>query len=157
MKANVTINEVNHEDLVDLFSTAIYDSHWFSVDYDDSADKNEDDCYEDVIAKILLNGGSVRITDFETDGDVYGNLPHELDEQTGNVTYWVTLADVIRGLERSANGSFNAGEDDSDWRDRQISFAKRSFNAFANDDRDWDAITADCLMHIIVFDEVIYG
>ena len=157
MKANVTINEVNHEDLVDLFSTALYDSHWFSADYDHCEHCDEWQSFEDDIAEILLHGGSIRITDFETDGDAYGNLPHELDEETGNVTYWVTLADVIRGLERSANGSFNAGEDDSDWRDRQISFVKRSFNAFANDDRDWDAITADCLMQIIVFDEVIYG
>ena len=25
------------------------------------------------------------------------------------------------------------------------------------DEREWDAITADCLMQIILFDEIVYG
>jgi hypothetical protein len=36
-------------------------------------------------------------------------------------------------------------------------FARRSFNAFAFDDTEWDLTTADCLMQIILFNEIVYG
>lgn len=159
MKTNTIINEITHEDLVNLFSTAFYDSNYLSVEYEEAIEYGEDDCHEDIIANILLNGGSVRVTDAYADGVHYGNLKYEYNEDY-DVTYTVNLEDVKRGLERAASGTFNVGENDEyspDWVERNIEFAKRSFNAFAYDDREWDALTADCLMQIILFDEIVYG
>ena len=157
MKTNTFINEITQEDLVDLFSTAFYGSSYLSVEYEEAIEYNEEDCHEDIIAKILLNGGSVRVTDAYADGCHYGNLKYEYNEDY-DATYTVTLEDIKRGLERAANGTFNTRKDVSrDFGERNMMFAKRSFNAFAYDESEWDAITADCLMQIILFDEIVYG
>lgn len=162
MKTQVTITEITQEDLVDFLSTALYSSSYLSADYDEDAEieRDDDDCYEDVMAKILLNGGIIRVTDGYAEGAVYGDLSCEVDEDGEDVTYNVTLQDIKSGLEAAANGTFNAGENGEytpDWRDRNIEFAKRSFNALTWNEREWDALTADCLMQIILFDEIVYG
>lgn len=164
MKTQTNIIEVNHEDLVNLFSTAFYGSTYLSVEYDDSQIENdEDDCHEDSIAKVLLSGGTIKVTDHYAEGSVYGDLPHDMptdEDEEGNVVYYVTLEAVKAGLAKAINGNFNTGENDSfspDWVERQLSFAHRSFYAFAYDDREWDLTTADCLMQIILFNEIIYG
>ena len=66
MKTQTIISELTHDDLVNLFSTALYGSSYLSSNYEDDVkvDKNDDDCYEDVLAKILLSGGKVKITDY---------------------------------------------------------------------------------------------
>ena len=157
MKTKTTIEDLTQEDLVNLFSTAFYGSTYLSVEYEEAIEYDEDDCHEDIIAKILLNGGSVRVTDAYADGVHYGNLKYEYNEDY-DATYTVTLEDIKRGLERAANGTFNTRKDVSrDFAERNMIFAKRSFNAFAYDESEWDAITADCLMQIILFDEIIYG
>ena len=162
MKTKTIIEDLNHEDLVNLFSTALYGSTYLSVEYDKPVDSNDDDCYEDEIAKVLLNGGVVRITDgYAEDGEIYGNLSCEVKEnEDGDLvsTYFVTLEDILNGLGKAANGTFNLREDvGADYADRNEAFAKRSFNAFAYDEREWDAITADCLIQIILFNEIVYG
>ena len=157
MKTETKITELNVEDLVDLFSTALYGSNYLTADYDDGIDTDDADCYEDVLAKILLNGGAIKVTDTYADGVHYGNLRYEFNEDY-DATYHVRYIDIWRGLERAANGTFNLREDvGADFADRNEAFAKRSFNAFAYDEREWDAVTADCLMQIILFDEIIYG
>ena len=159
MKTQTTITDLTTEDLVNLFSTAFYGSNYLSADYEESVEHDEADCYEDIMANILLNGGKIMVTDSYADGCHYGTLKWQYNEDY-DVTYDVRIEDIKRGLERAANGTFNAGENDEyqpDWRERNIEFAKRSFNAFAFDEREWDAITADCLMQIILFDEIVYG
>ena len=158
MKTQTKITELTKEDLSDLFSTALYGSNYLSADYDDTDDCDED-CYEDTMAMILLNGGTIRVTDGYADGCHYGELPYQFNEDY-DATYTLRLEDIIKGLERAANGTFNAGENDEvipDWKDRNIAFAKRSFEAMAWNEREWDALTADCLMQIILFNEIIYG
>ena len=158
--------EQTKEDLVNLLSTALYGSNYLSADYEEAVEYDEDDSYEEIMAEILLNGGKILITDrYAEDGEVYGNLPCEVKEDEENfgcfiTTYFVTLKDIVSGLAKAANGTFNVGENDEfqpDWRERNIEFAKRSFNAFAFDEREWDLTTADCLMQIILFDEIVYG
>ena len=157
MKTKTTIEDLTQEDLVNLFSTALFGSNYLSVYYEADVDYDKDDCHEDIIAKILLNGGDVCITDAYADGCHYGNLRYEFNEDY-DATYRVRYIDIWRGLERAANGTFNLREDvGADFADRNETFAKRSFNAFAYDEREWDAITADCLMQIILFNEIIYG
>ena len=159
MKTITTIQQITHEDLVNLFSGALYGSPYLSVYYEADVDYDADDCHEDIIAKILLNGGIVHLTDHRADGAVYGDLHCRVDDEELDVTYDVSLSDIIYGLERAANGTFNAGENDKcfpNWRERNIEQAKRSFNAFVWDEDAWDATNADYLMQIILFDEIVY-
>ena len=157
MKAQVTIKELTKEDLVDLFSTAFYGSNYLSADYEEAVEYNEEDCYEDIMAKILLNGGKIFVTDGYADGCHYGNLQYQFNEDY-DATYTLRLEDVIKGLEKAANGTFNLRQDvGADYADGNREFAKRSFEAMAWNEREWDLTTADCLMQIILFDEIIYG
>jgi hypothetical protein len=157
MKTQVTIKELTKEDLVDLFSTAFYGSNYLSADYEEAIEYNEEDCYEEIMANILLNGGKIFVTDGYADGCHYGNLQYQFNEDY-DATYTLRLEDIIKGLEKAANGTFNLRQDvGADYADRNREFAKRSFEAMAWNINEWDAITADCLMQIILFDEIIYG
>lgn len=156
MKTKTTITELTHDDLVELFSTALSGSSYLGADYEESIEYNEDACFEDVLANILLHGGSIKVNDYYSEGDVYGELPHELDEEDECTTYFVTYDDIKRGLERAADGTFNAGNDK--WTEQTKRSAKVSFDSFMDEDRcDFDLVRADILMQIIIFDEIIYG
>ena len=67
MKADITINKVDiaHDDLVTLFSDALYGDYTFDV-YVDEKNKplkeGEGDCYEDKLANVLQNGGYICVT-----------------------------------------------------------------------------------------------
>jgi hypothetical protein len=156
MKTKTTITELGHEDLVDLFSTALYGSSYLGAYYDEEEiEQNEKDCFEDILANILLHDGSITITDYYAEGCVYGSLPHGIDEDE-NVTYLVTYDDIKRGLEKAADGTFNAGNDE--WTEGTKRSARVSFDSFMDEDRcDFDLVRADILMQIILFDEIIYG
>jgi hypothetical protein len=157
MKTQVTIKELTKEDLVDLFSTAFYGSNYLSADYEEAIEYNEEDCYEEIMANILLNGGEIYVTDGYADGCHYGNLKYQFNEDY-DATYTLRLEDIIKGLEKAANGTFNLRQDvGADFADRNREFAKRSFEAMAWNISEWDMLTADCLMQIILFDEIIYG
>ena len=163
MKTKITITEITHEDLVNLFSAALYGSTYLSADYtiEDKrgVDVSEDDCYEDIIAKILLSGKSVEVTDYYAEGCYYGSLPYKFqdkDDDDSSVIYFVNLESIKRGLERAANGTFNAGDDE--WTEQTKRSARVSFESFMDEDRcDFDLVRADILMQIILFNEIIYG
>ena len=110
MKTKTTITELGHNDLVNLFSTALYGSSYLGADCEEAVEHNEKDCFEDILANILLHEGLIMITDYYAEGCVYGSLPYEIDGGE-NVTYFVTYDDIKRGLERAADGTFNAGDD----------------------------------------------
>lgn len=165
MKTQTTITELGHDDLVNLFSTALYGSSYLSADYTiedkKSVNPSKDDCYEDIIAKILLEGKSVEVTDYYAEGQSYGSLPYWLqdeEDEDAAVIYRLTLEDIKRGLERAANGTFtittNLGED---YVKGEKESALASFNSFATESLDFDLVRADILMQIILFDEIIYG
>ena len=156
MKTKTTITELTHDDLVNLFSTALSGSSYLGVDYEESIEYNEDACLEDILANILLHGGCIKVNDYYSEGDIYGELPHELDEDNECTTYYVTYDDIKRGLERAADGTFNAGNDK--WTEQTKRSARVSFDSFMDEDRcDFDLVRADILMQIIIFDEIIYG
>ena len=165
MKTKTTITELGHDDLVNLFSTALYGSSYLSADYTiedrENVDVSDDDCYEDIIAKILLSGKSVEVTDDYAEGCSYGSLPYKFqdkDDDDSSVIYFVNLESIKRGLESAANGTFtittNLGED---YVKGEKDSARVSFNSFANNLLDFDLVRADILMQIILFDEIIYG
>lgn len=159
MKTEVKITDLTTEDLVNLFSTAFYGSSYLSANYDEDKYDDVGDCYEEVMARILLDGGAIKVTDSYADGCHYGKLRWEFNEDYDAI-YHVRFIDILQGLERAANGTFNAGENDQyspDWRERNIRSAQLSFHSFAYDDTEWDAVRADILMQIILFDEIIYG
>lgn len=142
---------------MNLLTTALYDSTYLSADYDEAIEYDEDDCHEEILANILLNGGAIKISDYIADGCHYGDLRYQFNEDY-DATYFVRYIDILNGLEKAANGTFNLREDvGADYADRNEAFAQRSFFAFANDTREWDQTTADCLMQVILFNEIVYG
>lgn len=154
MNTNTKITDLNHEDLVDLFSTAFYGSLNFAVTYDKKAKDNikveENDCFEDVMAKIVKDGnGNLIVYDENAeDGEVYGNChcgTEEIDDEIITTYYYIGINEITKGLEAAANSSKD--------------YIRKAFNAFVNreEDSEWDAVTADILMQMIVFGEVIYG
>lgn len=155
MEAKVKIVSVSltHEDLVTLFSTALYgndavECHYIKADYPNISFDMED-CYEDIIAKILLNGGEVIIVDnegFDSDEEnvsFYGtegvNWKHCYAEDDGYgdyiPMYKINLQNVINGIKT----------------ERGYKLAKELLV-----DEVGDMWTAYNLLQIIVFGEEVY-
>ena len=116
MKTKTIISDINFEDLVDLFSTALYcsqkfDAYYNKSDYEKRTEKNDGDCYDDKLARILLNGGTVVVFDLyaEMDGDFYGDLPHKWNEKHEAMDYTVSLKDIEVGIQKAIdNGGWSA-------------------------------------------------
>lgn len=157
MKTKTTITEITHDDLVNLFSTALYGSSYLGADYEESIEHDEEDCLEDIIANILLHGGSIKVIDYYADGCVHGSLPHEYvdNDDEGEVVYVLTLDDIKRGLQHALDGTFklNRGYEIHERR-----MARKAFESFVDEESyDFDLSYADTLLQIILFDEIIYG
>ena len=159
LKNNVEIIDITHEDLVNLFSTALDGSSYLSAEYDKDfyksipKDKKEGDCFEDHIADVLLNGGEIYIYDAYSEGELYSKNGELIKEEYGGeeyAQYTLTLTDIIEGLQRAANGTYKTNND--------TKFIRQCFNEFAEDDcYDLDLTDADALMQVITFNELIYG
>ena len=151
MKIETKISEITHEDLVNLFSTAFYGSNHFAIDYnnedyDGKPFAKDDDCFEDKLAKIVLNGGKIIVSDLyaEDSDEHYGEIEHTWNEEEESMDYTITLKDIENGLAKAASSS-------------EPYFHKCFSNFAENDCVDFDLNDADNLMQIIVFGEVIYG
>ena len=149
MKTKTIITEINHDDLVNLFSTATYGSEYFSVlkkkeYYYGTELEDDNDCREDTWAKVLLSGKAVYVLDYFSwsEEDYYGNLPHTWDENRESMKYTVTLDDIKKGLQKALD---NGGQD-----------AKCAFDLI-NEEGCFDLTEAETLLQIITFGEVIYG
>ena len=143
MKFNVKIKEMSHDELVDLFSTALYSNPAFGCDYSkEEHDKvaAKGDCYEDIIAKILLGGGSVDIIDrYSESGDEPYSEDAYWDDCEEHFVYPITLHDVFKGLERVSESEYD----------------NKRFMAFINEES--DMIDCDILLQYICYGEAIYG
>lgn len=104
MKTRITVTELSHEDLVDILSTALYGCDYLVVEYDRDIwrkipkDKRKDDCYEDHLADMLLNGHYIAITDCYAEGEVYKKRKHPMPasiDEDGAVTYCLALQDLL--------------------------------------------------------------
>lgn len=153
MKTKRTIIELTHDDLVNLFSTALEGSFYLTANYTEHADLADCECFEDKLAKSLLNGRTIIVSDHYAEGETYGNLVcFKSAEPTEYVSYLVTLEDVKRGLENAANGNYKTNDGNSE---NELSCG---YNAFIDlETENMDLTSADILMQIILFNEIIYG
>lgn len=156
MKTRTTITDVTHDDIVTLLSTAFDYSQYFTLDFDDAAYQKalqENDCVEDVCARMLLNGGSIKICDkcAEDENDFNGNLPHSWDDEYGTMDYVVTLKDIVSGLRKCVDGRFKANDDD------EIPYMRKCMVHYMCDQYDFDAGEAEDIIQVIVFGNIIYG
>jgi hypothetical protein len=138
MKTKITVTEINHEELVDLLSTALYDSSWFGADYDsDTYKKLENttgECFEDKLADMLLSGHQITITDYEADGESYSSKCTKITAD-GDAVYKVGLEDFLK-----------------------VASTKTGFQLLSEVlDGTGDYYTADAFLQRVVFGEEIYG
>lgn len=150
MKLKSKVTDITHDDLVNLLSTALYGSYCIAADYSVEDYKSldnlsENDCYEDKMAKILLSGKSIILSDMyaEDAEDFYGKLPHSWDEENQTMDYEVTLKDIVKGIEKALN---NGGWD-----------AECAMNLIDEDSCELDLEEAENLVQIIIFGKQIYG
>ena len=149
MKTKTEIYDISHNDLVNLFSTALYGSSYLDCNYhvddnDATVVFNEQDCFEDKIAKCLLSGKRVEMIDHYCEGsdDFYGELEHRYDKESGCMCYYLDLQVIKKGLEKMLNsGGWNA----------------QYVMMIVNDDCSFDLVSADAIMQNIIFGEEIYG
>jgi hypothetical protein len=137
MKTKITVTELNHEDLVNLLSTALYGSSWFEASYDkkiyNTLTKTEGDCFEDALADMLLAGHKITITDYYAEGESYSKKCVGFDGEDAN--YEVTLKDFLK-----------------------VASTKQGFKLVEDVlDGDGDFYTADAFLQRVVFGEEIYG
>lgn len=150
MKTKTTIIEINHEDLVNFFSTALYgscmfDARYDSIEYHELKDANDNDCFEDKLARLLLAGKTIEIVDryAEDFEEYYGELPHAWNEDDFEMRYTVSLEDIKHGIEACLDG------------DDYISGCARDL---INDDSyNLDLTEAENLLQMCVYGEMIYG
>lgn len=138
MKTKITVTEINHEELVDLLSTALYDSSWFGADYDsDTYKKLENttgECFEDKLADMLLAGHQITITDYEAEGESYSSKCTKITAD-GDAVYKVGLEDFLK-----------------------VASTKTGFQLLSEVlDGTGDYYTADAFLQRVVFGEEIYG
>lgn len=137
MKTKITVTELNHDDLVNLLSTALYGSNWFAASYDkktyESLTETEGDCFEDALADMLLAGHKIKITDYYAEGESYSKKCVGFDDE--NAEYEVTLKDFLKTA--STKSGFKLVEEVLDG--------------------NGDYWTGDEFLQRVVFGDVIYG
>lgn len=150
MNTRTTITDITKEELSDFFSTATYGNHWCEVfrnkEISGDVKADENDCREDLWAKVLLGGYSLYFADYnaEDEEDFYGELPHEWDEEGQCMNYRFNLQDVKNGLAKAANSDNE--------------YTRRCFEEFRDiDNSSFDLNSAEELIQWIIFGEAIYG
>jgi hypothetical protein len=137
METKITVTKFDHEDLVNLLSTALYGSSWFGASYDkkiyNTLTKTEGDCFEDALADMLLAGHKITITDYYAEGESYSKKCVGFDGEDAN--YEVTLKDFLK-----------------------VASTKQGFKLVEDVlDGDGDFYTADAFLQRVVFGEEVYG
>lgn len=138
MKSKITVTEINHEELVDLLSTALTGSNWFGASYDktlyESIQETHGYCFEDKLADMLLSGFQITITDYEADGESHSSKCIKITAD-GDAVYKVGLGDFLA-----------------------VASTKIGFKLLSEVlDGTGDYWTADCFLQRVVFGEEIYG
>jgi hypothetical protein len=140
MKFKVT--EISRAELSDLISCAIYGNNYMAVrinknDWKALVDANPElrdvKYHEDKCAHLLLNNGCIYVTDMDAEEEVYGNLPHTIDSESGQITYQVKLEDVLNGLSND-----------------EVRWAITDWD-------NMDLTSAYAIMQAIAFGKVVYG
>lgn len=151
MKTRITITEINHDDLVELLSTALYGSTWLGCDYQvgDNMEtvrfEKNDRCIEDKAARCLLQGKYIEFLDryAESEDEPYGSLPSYWDGKENCMVYRVTLKDIEEGLSKML--------EETGWEHDCV------MHFVSYDDGWFDYSHAQCIMQYILFNEIIYS
>lgn len=138
MKTKITVTAMEHEELVDLLSTALEGSSWFEASYDktlyESIQETHGYCLEDKLADMLLSGHQITITDYEADGESHSSKCTRITS-SGNAVYKVGLDDFLK-----------------------VASTKTGFKLLGEVlDGTGDFYTADAFLQRVVFGEEIYG
>ena len=138
MKTKITVTSIDHDELVDLLSTALEGSNWFGASYDsDTYKKLENttgECFEDKLADMLIAGHQITITDYEADGESYSSKCTKITAD-GDAVYKVGLDDFLK-----------------------VASTKKGFQLLSDVlDGTGDYWTADAFLQRVVFGEEIYG
>lgn len=100
MKTEIKVSEIEHDELVDLLSTALYGSSWFDAEYDKEVyrtlTKTKGECFEDKLADMLLAGHKITIRDLEADGESYSKNFVRFEGKYQDAIYEVGLDDFLR-------------------------------------------------------------
>ena len=138
MKTKITVTAMEHDELVDLLSTALEGSSWFAASYDktlyESIQETHGYCLEDKLADMLLAGHKITITDYEADGESYSSKCTRITAD-GDAVYKVGLEDFLK-----------------------VASTKTGFKLLSEVlDGTGDYWTADAFLQRVVFGEEIYG
>ena len=139
MKTEIKVTELEHGDLVDLLSTALYGSTWFDASYDkdiyEKLEKTHGECFEDKLADMLLNGHNIIITDLEAEGESYSEKFVKFEGKYQNAVYEVELNDFLK-----------------------VASTKKGFRLLEDVlSGEGDYYTADSFLQRVVFGEEVYG
>lgn len=172
MKADIVINniEITHEDLVTLFSDALYGDYTFDV-YVDEKNKplkeGEGDCYEDKLANVILNGGYICVAvneEADNSKDRVDNVSDilqiaEFNEETRRLypghpvetiytpVYHIDKARVEQAFKEILSKKTTGKYSDGLYNNYEATFV----------DEDGDFYDAWNIFQYIVFGDVIYG
>lgn len=138
MKTKITVTSMDHDELVDLLSTALEGSNWFGASYDktlyESIQETHGYCFEDKLADMLLSGHQITITDYEAEGESYSSKCTKITAD-GDAVYKVGLEDFLK-----------------------VASTKKGFKLLSEVlDGTGDYYTADAFLQRVVFGEEIYG
>ena len=139
MKTEIKVTELEHDELVDLLSTALYGSTWFDASYDkniyEKLENTQGECFEDKLADMLLNGHKITITDMEADGESYSEKFVKFEGKYQNAVYEIELNDFLN-----------------------VASTKKGFRLLEDVlSGEGDYYTADAFLQRVVFDEEVYG
>lgn len=137
----IDLENISHENLVDLLCTATYGCDWLEIKtlkserfMDEEVEQSIRDEWsrEDKWANRLLKGGHIVCLDYEDDdADEFALMPKP-------ARYELTLDDIKKGLEKARDG-----EAVRDWAD------------FCDENDDY--FTCNNLVQVCMFGEVVYG
>ena len=148
MKTEIIVTKLTKDDLSNIISTATYGDDSFDILVPDEYKElktrggNENDCWEDKLANVLLSGGKIDIVDMEDEYDDAGARlepkVHHLEEydECYYPAYRVGLEDFLEGCSTEEG----------------YGYAKELLV-----DEEGDFYTASNLIQIIIFGEVVYG
>jgi hypothetical protein len=139
MKTKIAVTEFEHEELVDILSTALYDSSWFGAGYDkdkyNAIKEKQGNCFEDALADMLLAGHKIEITDYEAEGEKHSNKYVRINEGDDSAIYEVGLEDFLK-----------------------VASTKRGYQLVDEVlSGEGDYWTADAFLQRVVFGEEVYG
>ena len=140
MKTEIKVTEMEHGELVDLLSTALYGNDTFAATYDrsiyGSLENTTGDCFEDKMADMLLAGHEITIVDLWAEGYIHAKKKFvRFDGVYQNAVYKVGIKDFLKAASTP----------------RGYELVKDIL------DGSGDAITGFMFIQIVVFGEEVYG